>query len=211
VSATDDDGLLSLWPTLFLKRQIPGSEQANIALSAWILQLAEQNDQLTTDYQLQNLFETDHPSIQWLRQCTNKTVIDYLKAQSINYDVDWRVQAWANINRKGDYHSLHNHPRSYLSGTYYVEVPEQPDLEDRRNDINPASISFFDPRPQVNMTAIAGDSQIDPEYRVLPKAGLMLLWPSFLHHAVHPNLADAPRISVSFNILLKWRDAYLPS
>jgi len=27
---------------------------------------------------------------------------------------------------------------------------------------------------------------------------------------VHPNLSDETRISLSFNIVLKWSDAYLP-
>lgn len=60
------------------------------------------------------------------------------------------------------------------------------------------------------MTAIKGDPQIDAEFRVLPRAGELLLWPAFLHHLVHPNLADELRVSVSFNVVLKWRDSYLP-
>ena len=41
-------------------------------------------------------------------------------------------------------------------------------------------------------------------------AGDILIWPAFLHHMVHVNLSDTPRISVSFNIVLRWRDSYLP-
>ena len=79
-----------------------------------------------------------------------------------------------------------------------------------RSDLNPGAISFYDPRPQANMGAIKGDGQIDPEYRVQPVPGLMLLWPSFLHHLVHPNLSDELRISVSFNVMLNRKDSYLP-
>ena len=53
------------------------------------------------------------------------------------------------------------------------------------------------------MNAVRGDGQFDPEYRRLPKPGEMFLWPSFLHHLVHPNLMDEPRISVSFNAVLR--------
>ena len=60
------------------------------------------------------------------------------------------------------------------------------------------------------MTAIRGDGQIDPELRIQPEPGLMLLWPSFLHHLVHPNLSDDIRISVSFNVLLSNKQQYLP-
>jgi len=27
---------------------------------------------------------------------------------------------------------------------------------------------------------------------------------------VHPNMADAPRISISFNVVLKWKNEYIP-
>ena len=61
------------------------------------------------------------------------------------------------------------------------------------------------------MLAVRGDPQVEAEYRVMPQAGEILLWPAFLHHLVHPNLAKETRISVSFNIMLKWQDSYLPS
>jgi len=27
---------------------------------------------------------------------------------------------------------------------------------------------------------------------------------------VHPNMADLPRISISFNVVLKWKNDYIP-
>ncbi len=41
-------------------------------------------------------------------------------------------------------------------------------------------------------------------------AGEILMWPAFLLHFVHPTLSDDPRVSVSFNLVLKWSDTYLP-
>jgi hypothetical protein len=84
-----------------------------------------------------------------------------------------------------------------------VNVPDQSAVKMHRTDLNPAEISFFDPRPQANMNAVKGDGQCDPEFRTLPKNGDLLLWPSFLHHLVHPNLVDDPRISISFNVIFK--------
>ena len=153
----------------------------------------------------------DHPAVHWLQHCISKTIGDYLDHSGIAVQVDWSLQGWANVNRFGDYHSLHNHPHSYLSGTYYVAVPEQKTRAEGRNDLNPGAISFFDPRAQANMNAIAGDGQVDPEYRLQPVPGMILLWPSFLHNFVHPNLTDEPRISVSFNVVLKLRADYVPS
>jgi len=82
--------------------------------------------------------------------------------------------------------------------------------EGGRSDRDPNAISFFDPRPQANMLAIKGDPQVDPEHRLLPRPGEVLIWPAFLHHAVHVNLSQEPRISISFNVVLRWKDTYLP-
>ena len=206
----DEDGFTQLWPTLFLQRQMPSADIANQALVQFLMAQDEQQAQMTTDYRQQNLFEQTHPAIQWLHQCINKTIADYLKKSGVSVSLQWQLQGWANINRKGDYHSLHNHPHSYLSGTYYVNMPEQPVSDRQRDDISPGDISFFDPRPQANMSAIAGDPQIDPEHRVTPAPGMLLLWPSFVHHAVHPNFSEQPRVSVSFNVVLRRSDALVP-
>jgi len=206
----DNEGFLQLWPTILLQRLLPGHERANPALAGLIEKLEADNRNLTTDYLNDNLMTHEHPATQWLKECANKTVIDYLHRQGLNYPVSWSLHGWANINRLGDYHDLHNHPHSYLSGTYYVAIPAGKTKVGSRNDLSPGAISFYDPRPQANMTAIRGDAQISPQYTILPKPGMILMWPSFLHHLVHPNLSQQKRISISFNVVLKWSEEYLP-
>ncbi len=206
----DAEGFTSLWPTLFLKRRLPGHEAVNQALLKAIEDLEAQNKGLTTDYRDINFLGLDHPAAEWLRDCANKTAIDYLKRIGMTYPINWTLQGWANVNRFGDYHDPHNHPHAYLSGTYYVRVPKDHEALETRGDVRPGHISFYDPRGTVNMTAIRGDPQIEAEYTVRPEAGEILLWPAFLYHFVHPNLSREPRVSVSFNVVLKWSDDYLP-
>ena len=153
-------------------------------------------------------FASDRAALAVSKQCIERGVVDYAREAGVTADLAFSLQAWANVNMPGDYHNLHNHPHSWLSGTYYVQVPKGGDAG-HRTDLNPNAISFFDPRAQANMTAIAGDGQFDPEHRVDPKAGQLLIWPAFLHHLVHPNLSEGPRVSISFNVVLKWRDEYL--
>ena len=99
----------------------------------------------------------------------------------------------------------------YLSGTYYVQVPTERAPLKTRKDVRPGAITFYDPRgPAVNMNAIRGDPYVNPEYTVMPTPGQILLWPAFMTHFVHPNLSETPRISISFNVMLKWSDDYLP-
>ena len=87
----------------------------------------------------------------------SKSAIDYCVRAGVNYPIDWSLQGWSNINRLGDYHDPHNHPYAYLSGTYYVRVPESRATADNRSDVRPGCITFYDPRSAVNMTAIKDD------------------------------------------------------
>ena len=60
------------------------------------------------------------------------------------------------------------------------------------------------------MNSINKDPYVEPEYTVFSKIGDLLMWPAFLNHFVHPNLSNETRVSLSFNIILKWSDDYLP-
>lgn len=213
VPAPDKDGFLDLWPTTMLRRTLPGYAEANKVLAAHVLDLDAKRRDMTTEYLAENLMESKHPAIGWLRQCINKTVADYFARAGMTYDIDWSVQGWANVNRFGDYHDLHNHPHSYLSGTYYVQMPQDGEREalETRPDVRPGRITFYDPRgASANMGAIRDDPYIEAEYTVFPEPGTLMLWPAFLYHFIHPNLSRTPRITISFNIVLKWRDDYLP-
>lgn len=201
------DGFVDLWPTALLSRQLPGADTANMAITSLVMQLEQAHVEkasgdMTTNYLDQDFLKQQHPAVEWLVTCVNKSVADYLRHTGVNKDISWDIQAWVNINRSGDYHNLHNHPRSYLSGTYYVTVPTGEVTRGGREDLNPNAISFYDPRGQVNMNAVTGDNEFDPEHRIQPLSGQILLWPSFLMHFVHPNLSDDTRISISFNIVL---------
>ena len=205
-----ENQILDLWPTKFLRRRIEDFESWNKDLIKLVRELERANKNLTTDYLAPDLFNMDHAAVNWLRENVNATVIEYLRALGIDYAVNWTITGWVSVNRFGDYHDVHNHPWSYLSGTYYVKMPASRETLQSRSDVRPGCITFYDPRGGVNMNAIKNDPYVDPEYTVLPEPGLMLLWPAFINHFVHPNLSKETRISISFNIVLKWSEEYLP-
>jgi uncharacterized protein (TIGR02466 family) len=205
-----DDGFVSLWPTILLKRLLPDAQTANKELERLIEDLDSRHRDLTTDYRSDNLFTLENPATTWLSECVNITIGDYFRHLGMDYDIRWSLQAWANVNRFGDYHDYHNHPHAYLSGTYYVRVPGKREKLETRNDVRPGRLTLYDPRACANMTAIKDDPYVEPEYTVEPKPGMILLWPAFVNHFVHPNLSKQPRLSISFNVMLKWSDDYLP-
>jgi uncharacterized protein (TIGR02466 family) len=101
--------------------------------------------------------------------------------------------AWATICRAGAYHAPHSHPDSAWSGVYYVDAgsgtPDQP---------LSGVLEFLDPRAGVEAVTAPGDPYGEP-FRVRPQAGLLVVFPSWLYHWVHPYSGETPRIAVSFN------------
>jgi uncharacterized protein (TIGR02466 family) len=106
------------------------------------------------------------------------------------------VSAWATICRAGAYHAPHSHPDSAWSGVYYVDPgtdsPDQP---------LSGVLEFLDPRAGVEAVTAPGDPYGEP-FRVRPQAGLLVVFPSWLCHWVHPYAGQTPRIAVSFNATL---------
>ena len=106
------------------------------------------------------------------------------------------TSGWATICRAGAYHAPHSHPDSAWSGVYYVDSgtgsPDQP---------LSGVLEFLDPRAGVEAVTAPGDPYGAP-FRVRPEAGLLVLFPSWLYHWVHPYTGQTPRIAVSFNATL---------
>ena len=202
---------LDLFPTKMVRAELDDFEAPTQDMIKLIREMEKANKGLTTDYRENNPLEYDRKGPNWLRAQINQTVIVYLQSIGIDYSVNWQIHAWANINRAGDYHDPHNHPHAYLSGTYYLKMPGEGAKKRQRSDVRPNAITFYDPRTGFNMSSIRNDPYVDPELTVMPKPGLLMMWPAALMHFVHPNLSDETRISLSFNIVLKWSDEYLPT
>ena len=103
------------------------------------------------------------------------------------------LSAWATVCRAGAYHAPHSHPDSAWSGVYYVDAgtysPDRP---------LSGMLEFLDPRAGVEAVSAPGDPYGEP-FRIQPEAGLLVLFPSWLYHWVHPYAGERPRIAVSFN------------
>jgi uncharacterized protein (TIGR02466 family) len=104
-----------------------------------------------------------------------------------------RLYGWANINGAGDYNTVHSHPTSQWSGVYYASVGEN-------DPAHPLSgvIEFQDPRGAPQAQPFPG-FEFGHKLRLVPEAGLMLVFPSWLLHMVHPFHGQGERISIAFN------------
>lgn len=134
------------------------------------------------------------PTFARLERRLNRHVAAY--ARALELDLDGRQLAmtdcWVNIMPRGVVHSLHLHPLSTISGTYYVRTPR-----------GCAGLKFEDPRLAQFMAAPPRRAGARIEHRpwitVPAQAGRLALFESWLRHEVPPNPSTTPRISISFN------------
>ncbi len=102
------------------------------------------------------------------------------------------TDCWINIMPRLVVHSLHLHPLSTISGTYYVRTPR-----------GAPGIKFEDPRLDRFMAAPPRKPDCRPEHQpwvtVPASAGKLVLFESWLRHEVPPNPVADKRISISFN------------
>lgn len=193
-----------VWPTLLVSRRLPGFEQPTEELAAYIAeQEAHERDNTARYLEQKSFFSIEHPAVRWLKDQINQTATAFLCHHlGIERPLSWTLAGWYNTNRYGDHHAPHTHPRSYLSGTYYVKVPLGPaSVDDPR--ARPGCISFYDPRTGANMITVGTERDARSVHTVHPSAGMLLMWPSPLQHYVHPNLSEEHRVSISFNLTME--------
>ena len=134
------------------------------------------------------------PTFARLAHALNRHVQRY--ARALDFDLRGRrlemTDCWLNIMRRQVVHSLHLHPLSTISGTYYVRTPR-----------GCAGLKFEDPRLERFMAAPPRKTSARAHNRlwvtVPAQAGRVVLFESWLRHEVPPNPSAAERVSISFN------------
>ena len=99
---------------------------------------------------------------------------------------------WSIINNQGASNARHIHSNNYISAAYYVKAPN-----------NCGNIVFHDPRSAAAFSypKVANINKLNSNiFSIQPKEGLLVMFPSFLHHSVNSNESNQERIVISFNI-----------
>lgn len=131
--------------------------------------------------------------------------------QELEYKLDQHVQAfarsldldigpgelamsscWVNVMAKQAQHSMHLHPLSVISGTYYVSIPK-----------GSSGLKFEDPRMGYFMASPPRKNPCQERNErfitLTPNAGDVVLFESWMKHEVPPQKSAGERISISFN------------
>ncbi len=188
-----------LFPTQLYRSQ---SRSSNVALRKACLAIArddiagqrwsrENHYHGYTSYASLNDLTIRAPEFADLKLQLDRHVQAFARAIDIERPARLRLDSlWVNVLAPDGHHTGHIHPHSAISGTYYVDVPR-----------GAGPIRFEDPRLPLAMASPNRKPKARPANRrffeVEPKAGLTLLWESWLRHEVLAGRGR--RISVSFN------------
>lgn len=129
-----------------------------------------------------------------LEALINPLVAQFVKHSEMDIrPKDLRMQScWLNIMPKQVVHSMHIHPLSVISGTYYLKIPK-----------GSSGLKFEDPRMGLFMASPPRKENAKLENQrfvtLQPKVGEVILFESWMRHEVPQNLGTPERVSISFN------------
>ena len=115
--------------------------------------------------------------------------------------IAWTTNAWANVNRRNHGNEFHTHPGAYWSGTYYVDdggIGDDRALGGEFEMQDPRGVAPAMYAPRLGF-AVPGGQSAGASELIHPESGQMVLFPSWLLHAVRPYRGEHERISVAFN------------
>ena len=113
--------------------------------------------------------------------CTDNSIVPYI------------TQSWLNYTKTDQFHHMHNHPNSYISGVFYIDVDDKVD-----------KITFLKkPYPTIELVPTKYNIFNSNSWWYSVKNGDLLLFPSYLTHGVDKKKETNNRISLSFNVFFK--------
>lgn len=132
-----------------------------------------------------------------------KQSLSYFGKEVLMYDYEEYSfsQSWISHKMPGQFHTMHTHPNSLISGVFYYG----------ENDPDIPAISFHKPVIGVNASYLSPKYVADrrssqyawESFHVNYTPGLLLLFPSYVFHSVPINKSSKIRKSLAFNVLPK--------
>lgn len=107
------------------------------------------------------------------------------------------LTAWAMVMDHGHYTVTHDHPDATWSSAYYVDPGDPPDEEHPES----GCLTLIDPRR--GAAPVVGLDLFPTSYTIRPSPGLLIIFPGWLQHYVHPYRGRRPRVSVAANATLR--------
>jgi len=137
----------------------------------------------------------ENKALEDLKKDLNKEVINYFNEVvcTSNSIIPYITQSWINHTEVNQFHHLHSHGNSYVSGVFYIAANQEVDTI--RFDKRSSSEIILE---VLKYNIFNSNGWIRPV-----QTGDVLLFPSSLLHQVEPKKGMNTRISLSFNVFIK--------
>ena len=150
---------------------------------------------------MENLFHRGHELVERLRARVDEAVTAYIsrmkpdenhpllkrRREGFGYSASWSSR----LHDCG-FHTNHFHPQGWISSAYYVELPEVVDTGEGQQ----GWIKFGEPAFEAGLKS--------PIRRAIqPRAGRLVLFPSYMWHGTIPFHAEATRLTIAFDAVPK--------
>lgn len=138
------------------------------------------------------------PLIQAFLRALDEPIGEYRKAIGFAQEHPFKARnrgastfkgCWSVLLKRGGYHVNHVHTEGWMSSAYYVDVPGEAADE----QVQSGWLKFGEPRFQVPGAF--------PEKLLQPRAGRLVLFPSYMWHGTTPVVSDEQRLTVAFDVV----------
>ena len=204
--------VITAFPTYVVTRQWEGTEDLNKALELMILEKRVADPDGIYRSNTAGTWHSDTGLLKWggepgktLAQMFGQCFNNYCDVLGGQPGGDYRVSmsAWAMMYKDRGYATCHTHPNCHFSSVYYVKDGATTDLVMATGaKVRSGELEFVDTRGQAGHQVTGLGMQ--PSLRVQPKAGLMVIFPQWLPHFVHPVIGDDSRISIACNATVQY-------
>lgn len=119
-------------------------------------------------------------------------------------NLTWRINCWANVSRTGHGNQFHTHPGALWSVVYYVDdggVCADPSLGGEFEVLDPRGVAPVMYAPELTFPG-PDYVGLGESHRLTPRAGVFIVFPSWLLHGVCPYHGTRERISIAVNFSL---------
>ena len=137
----------------------------------------------------------EHKALKNLKKDLHTKVMDYFdKVVCTNNITPYITQSWINYTESDQFHHMHTHPNSLVSGVFYISA-------DKKVDSVTFYRSYLEDRIKLDATKYNIFSSSTCTFPV--ETGNILIFRSSSGHGVNKKKGNNIRISLSFNIFIK--------
>jgi uncharacterized protein (TIGR02466 family) len=191
--------VLELFPTPVFTTMVP-LEFARV--TPWLFKqemLSEEVDSPNYGERSKNSYILNEPESKDLKDFILTLVGEYGKILGYDYESYRFGQSWISYKHPGQHHTMHSHPNSLISGVFYYGEPTDKTPAVKFHKIEGGmNVSYLSPKFVKDKREL---KYAQKEFFIEFTPGLLLLFPSYLHHSVPLNKTEKTRCSLAFNIV----------